>query len=30
MQAYIDRLKKSYAESGLAEPSHTQYGWVVA
>ncbi len=26
----VDRLKKTYAESGLAAPSHTQYGWVRA
>lgn len=27
---YVDRLKKTYAESGLAAPSNTQYGWVRA
>jgi len=25
---YVDRLRKTYEESGLAVPSHTQYGWV--
>jgi predicted TIM-barrel fold metal-dependent hydrolase len=25
---YIDRLRKTYKDSGLAAPSHTQYGWV--
>src|SRR5262245_55255304 len=25
---YIDRLRKKYADSGLASPSNTQYGWV--
>ena len=25
---YVDRLRKTYKESGLAVPSHTQYGWV--
>ena len=25
---YVDRLRKTYKESGLAIPSHTQYGWV--
>jgi predicted TIM-barrel fold metal-dependent hydrolase len=25
---YVDRLRKEYADSGMAAPSHTQYGWV--
>jgi hypothetical protein len=27
---YVDRLRKTYKESGLAAPSNTQYGWVRA
>lgn len=25
---YVDKLRAAYRESGLASPSHTQYGWV--
>jgi hypothetical protein len=27
---YVDRLRKKYKESGAAQPSNTQYGWVTA
>jgi hypothetical protein len=27
---YVDRLRKAYREAGIASPSNTQYGWVVA
>ncbi len=27
---YVDRLRQTYQESGLAAPSNTQYGWVRA
>lgn len=27
---YIDRLRRLYQQSGMAQPSNTQYGWAVA
>ncbi|HEV8525871.1 MAG TPA: amidohydrolase family protein [Terriglobales bacterium] len=27
---YVEQLRKTYKESGLAAPSNTQYGWVLA